>query len=137
MSVHPLPKQQGNTLSHSPVVIEEVKPSVDDGRYPIKRVVGETVEVTAACFAHGHERVACAVLYRGPSEKSWSQVEMESQGNDLWRAEFAVDRIGTWEYTVASWVDHLGAWRDAFARRTEPADIRLAARMGAELSPVE
>jgi starch synthase (maltosyl-transferring) len=30
-------------------------------------------------------------------------------------------------------VDHLAMWRDGFARRVEPDDIRLAARMGAEL----
>jgi starch synthase (maltosyl-transferring) len=121
----------------SPVVIEDVKPSVDGGRFPVKRVVGEEIEVTAACFAHGHERVACAVLHRGPGDKAWSQEEMEPLGNDMWRASIAVDRQGTWEYAVACWVDHLSAWRDAFARRTDPDDIRLAARMGAELSPHE
>src|SRR5207244_1366800 len=51
----------------------------------------------------------------------------------LWRAEFTVDRVGPWEYLVACWIDHLTAWRDAFARRTDPDDLRLAARMGADL----
>ena len=35
-----------------------------------------------------------------------------------------LDRAGRWEYCVACWVDHLAAWRDAFARRVEPEDIR-------------
>ena len=42
-------------------VIEEVAPQVDGGRFAVKRVVGEDVVVTAACYAHGHERVACAL----------------------------------------------------------------------------
>ena len=114
-------------------IVEEVKPQVEGGRYAIKRVVGEEVVVTAACFAHGHEQVACAVRYRGPGDTHWQEAELEPLGNDLWQGDFCVDRAGRWEYCVACWVDHLAAWRDAFARRVEPEDIRLAARMGAEL----
>jgi starch synthase (maltosyl-transferring) len=114
-------------------VIEDVLPQVDGGRFSIKRCVGEEIVVTAACFAHGHERVACVVRYRGPGEPAWREVPMESLGNDGWRAAFSVDRVGRWEYSVACWIDHLSAWRDAFARRVDADDVRLAARMGADL----
>ena len=114
-------------------IVEEVLPSVDGGRFAIKRVVGEDVAVRAACFAHGHERVACVLKYRGPGDASWREAEMEPLGNDLWTATFCVDRAGRWDYAVGAWVDHLAMWRDGFARRVEPDDIRLAARMGAEL----
>ena len=125
-------RAEANTVP-APTVIEDVAPQVDGGRYAIKRVVGEEVAVTAACFAHGHEKVACAVRYRGPGEQGWREVEMEPLGNDLFAASFTVDRPGRWEYAVGCWIDHLTAWRDGFARRVEPDDIRLAARMGAEL----
>jgi starch synthase (maltosyl-transferring) len=114
-------------------VIEEVSPQVDGGRFAVKRVVGEDVVVTAACFAHGHERVACAVRYRGPADRAWREAPMEPLGNDQWTATFAVDRVGEWQYTVCCWIDHLGAWREGFARRVDPDDLRLAARVGAEL----
>jgi len=117
----------------APTVIEDVKPQVDGGRFAIKRVVGEDVVVTAACFAHGHEQVACALRYRGPGESTWREVAMEPLGNDLWSARYSVDRLGRWEYAVGCWIDHLGAWRDAFARRTDADDIRLAARAGSQL----
>ena len=116
-----------------PTVIEEIEPQVDGGRFPIKRVVGEDVTVTAACFAHGHERVACVVRYRGPGMNTWTEAAMEPAGNDVWTASFCVDRVGEWQYTVCCWVDHLGAWRDGFARRVDPDDLRLAAHMGADL----
>src|SRR5436190_15957738 len=87
-------------------VVEDVTPQVDAGRFPIKRVVGESVEVNAACFAHGHELVGCAVRYRPPGGE-WREEAMEPLGNDLWRAAFEVDAIGRWEYTVHCWVDHL------------------------------
>ena len=116
-----------------PTVIEDIKPQVDGGRFAVKRVIGEDVVVTAACYAHGHERVACAARYRGPGDKEWREAPMESLGNDLWSAEFNVSRQGRWEYAVACWIDHLSAWRDGFARRVDPDDIRLAARIGAQL----
>ncbi|MBC8022831.1 MAG: alpha-1,4-glucan--maltose-1-phosphate maltosyltransferase [Burkholderiales bacterium] len=113
-------------------VIENVAPRVDGGRFAAKRVVGEEVEVTADGFAHGHEKVACALRYRGPSDNGWSEVEMEFLGNDRWRGTFAVDRIGPWQYAVSCWIDHLASWREGFLRRIDPVDVRLAARMGSE-----
>ncbi len=114
-------------------VVEGVAPQVDGGRHAVKRVVGDEVEVRAACFAHGHELVACAVRYRRPGDIAWREAPMESLGNDLWSATFAVDRVGRWEYAVGAWVDHLAVWRDGFARRVDADDVRLAARMGADL----
>ncbi|HET9580035.1 MAG TPA: alpha-1,4-glucan--maltose-1-phosphate maltosyltransferase [Usitatibacter sp.] len=114
-------------------VIEDVLPQVDGGRFAIKRVAGEDVVVTASCFAHGHELVACAVRYRGPGDTAWREMPMEPLGNDAWRAEFCVDRVGRWEYCIACWIDRLTHWRDDFARRVDADDLRLAARVGAEL----
>ena len=113
-------------------VVENVAPQVDCGRFPLKRVVGDTIEVTAAGFAHGHELVACVVRHRSPGGE-WQEVAMEPLGNDRWRASFDVDEVGRWEYTVHCWVDHLTHWRDEFVRRVDADDIRLAARMGADL----
>lgn len=38
------------------VVIGNVRPEVDNGRYPIKRTVGETVTVEADVFVDGHDK---------------------------------------------------------------------------------
>ena len=43
------------------VVIDEVRPVIDGGRFPIKRTPGEFVDVTVVLFADGHDVVA-AVL---------------------------------------------------------------------------
>jgi starch synthase (maltosyl-transferring) len=114
-------------------VIENVEPRVDGVRFAAKRVVGEEVIVTADGFAHGHEKVACALRWRGPADNDWNEAEMEFLGNDRWSGAFRADRIGPWQYAVACWVDHLASWREGFMRRIDAADVRLAARMGAEL----
>ena len=123
---------QGEGQGLAFAVVEDVAPDVDHGRFPAKRVVGEEVEVTAACFAHGHELVACAVRYRPPGG-DWREMPMEHLGNDRWKASFDVDAIGRWEYEVLAWIDHLTHWRDEFIRRLDADDIRLAAKVGADL----
>lgn len=115
------------------VVIEDIHPAVDDGRFPIKRTVGDTVEVQADCFADGHDRVACALLWRHGEQGDWQRTPMQPMGNDRWHASFRVDRIGPWFYGVCAWIDPFLSWRSDFARRIDPADLRLAARSGAAL----
>ena len=41
------------------VVIENITPCLDGGRFPVKRIVGDKVVVEADCFADGHDLVAC------------------------------------------------------------------------------
>ncbi|MBI3325166.1 MAG: DUF3416 domain-containing protein, partial [Nitrospinae bacterium] len=43
----------------SRVVIENVKPEIDAGRFPIKRTLGESVFVEADMFVDGHEALSC------------------------------------------------------------------------------
>jgi starch synthase (maltosyl-transferring) len=44
------------------VVIEEIKPEIDDGRFPIKRVIAEKVVVEADIFADGHDVISALLL---------------------------------------------------------------------------
>jgi starch synthase (maltosyl-transferring) len=58
------------------VAIESVTPSVDHGRFPAKRTVGEAVEVKAAIFAEGHDKIAAAVQWRAADETDWHEALM-------------------------------------------------------------
>lgn len=117
------------------VVIEGVSPVVDGGAYPVKRSLGEAVSVEADCFADGHDVLTCVLRYRHDEDAGASsrEVSMEALGNDRWRAEFTVDRIGLWRYSIVAWVDHLASWRHEFERRVDPNDLRVAAKTGADL----
>ena len=45
-------------------VVENVSPQVDEGRFAVKRIVGDRVIVEADCFADGHDVLACRLRYR-------------------------------------------------------------------------
>jgi len=93
------------------VVVEAVHPEVDGGRFPVRRVSGEEVVVTADVYADGPEVLAAALLYRRAGDAAWTDEPMEPIGNDRWRAAFTVGTPGRYEYTVEGWVDHFGSWR--------------------------
>ncbi|HTW39161.1 MAG TPA: alpha-1,4-glucan--maltose-1-phosphate maltosyltransferase [Steroidobacteraceae bacterium] len=116
------------------VVIEAVTPCVDEGRFPVKRVSGESVIVEADVFADGHDAVSCALLHRPECESEWSRVPMIPLGNDRWRAHFEVHTLGCHLYTVAGWVDHLKTWRgDLWKRHAAGDDVTAELERGAEL----
>ncbi len=116
------------------VVIEHVTPEIDAGRFPVKRVVGETVQVEADVFADGHDAVVAMLLWRATANSAWSEVAMEPLGNDRWRASFPVTRMGACQYTVEGWVDRFVTWRRDLLKRIEAGqDVALELRIGADL----
>ncbi len=114
-------------------VIEGIKPSVDGGRFAVKRIVGDRVVVEADCFTDGHDAIAVRLLWRRENEARWNEAPMEFAGNDRWRGGFVVDQIGPYRYTVTAWVDPFLSWRHDLARRVDPEDIAVAAIVGADI----
>lgn len=114
-------------------VIDAVHPVVDGGRYAVKRIVGDRVEVEAHCFADGHDVLRVMLRWRTEEASAWNEVEMEGLGNDVWRASFPVGEIGRYRYTVCAWVDHFRSWRDEFSHREDATDLQVAAQVGAHL----
>jgi starch synthase (maltosyl-transferring) len=115
------------------VVIEGIAPQVDGGRFAIKRVAGDRIEVEADCFADGHDTLACRLRHRREDDAKWGETAMVAIGNDRWRGEFAVPDIGRYRYTIAAWVDAFLSWRHDFERRVDADDLRVAAQVGAEI----
>ena len=114
-------------------VVDAVQPAVDGGRFAVKRVAGEALEVEAHCFADGHDVLRVQLLWRNETDTAWQQVPMLAHPNDVWRAAFTPPAPGRYRYTVCAWVDAFESWRHELARRVDADDIRLAARSGALL----
>jgi starch synthase (maltosyl-transferring) len=118
----------------SRVVIEDVTPGVDGGRFPAKRTVGEPVEVGATIFAEGHDLLAARVRYRHVGEPAWRDVPMDALGNDRWSACFVVETLGRYELNVEAWIDRFATWRHGFARKVEAGqDVATELLEGAAL----
>jgi starch synthase (maltosyl-transferring) len=101
------------------VVIEEIKPQVDCGRYPVRRIVGDRIEVSAAIFSDGHDHVSAQLLYRHEQDAEWNETPLTALPNDLWSGSFVVDRLGMWSFTLRGWVDHFDTWCADLRKRLE------------------
>ncbi|TKC92170.1 DUF3416 domain-containing protein [Trinickia terrae] len=115
------------------IAIESVSPSVDGGRFVVKRVVGERVEIGAAIFGEGHDKIAAAVLWRPADETAWHETPMTPAppaGLDLWSARIPLERLGRHEFTVI-------AWRDDFASLVDHMRKKLNANQTVDLEVEE
>jgi starch synthase (maltosyl-transferring) len=119
-----LPREPGSRIQ-----IQDVWPSVDCGRFPVKRTVGEPVEVWADVFRDGHDVLGAAVLYRRPPSRRWLEAPLVHTGNDRWRGTFVPDELGRWQFSVAAWVDQHASWRDEVRRKHEAGQADLASEL--------
>ena len=118
----------------SRVVIENVEPQINCGLFAIKRIIGDLVAVEADVFGDGHDHVRARLLWKQEGASSWESVDMRPLGNDRWRAEFTVDKIGRYRYTLVGEVDHFETWQSDLKKRVEAGqDLAVPFATGAAL----
>ncbi len=106
-------------------VIENIKPCVDGGRFPAKRIVGESADVEADVFTDGHDLVSAVLQYRDLGASAWKETPMRLRVNDRWVGRFVPATMGLHEFRVVAWVDRFKTWRH---------DLEKRAKAGQELS---
>jgi starch synthase (maltosyl-transferring) len=115
-------------------IVDAVLPCVDGGRFPAKAIAGQPFEVTAHAFTDGHDQLRVVLRWKAEGADAQHELEMALRHNDEWHARFTPPAPGRYVYGVVAWVDHFRSWRHELARRVDPQDIRIAARVGAELA---
>jgi starch synthase (maltosyl-transferring) len=126
----PLPK-----TPQSRIQIQDVEPIVDCGRYPVKRTVGDSVDVRATIFKDGHDTLGAAVRFRRPGERKWREEPLAPLGLDRWGGRFFLDRPGRWQFCAAGWTDRVATWQEEIRRKSDAGQTDLAGELseGAQL----
>ena len=99
------------------VWIANVWPELDAGRFPVKRVVGETFEVRADILREGHEALAAVLKFRTVKDTSWREVPMEPLDNDRWAGCFLLEENTRYLYTIEAYPDPYRAWAADLRKR--------------------
>ena len=115
------------------VVIENLQPLIEGGRYPIKRIVGEDLAVEADIFKDGHDVVAAVLKWRVLGKREWRETPMTFVDNDRWRGVCTLYDEAIHEYTVEAWTDTFCSWQSEFAKKFDGgiSDLRSEALEGA------
>jgi starch synthase (maltosyl-transferring) len=101
----------------APIIIEAVSPALDDGRYAVKRIVGDQLVVEADIFKDGHDRLAARARFCGP-DGAWKTVPLRYDYDaDRWLGRFTLDRTGDWLFTVEAWTDRFTTWRSELEKK--------------------
>ncbi|UYP20365.1 alpha-1,4-glucan--maltose-1-phosphate maltosyltransferase [Rhodococcus sp. Z13] len=125
------------------LAIDDVRPSIDGGRYPTKAVVGEVVPVSAVVWREGHDAVAATLAVRSPAgdpEHGGKTVRIPmvpGDEPDVFHATFCPTTSGTWTYRIEAWSDPVSTWRHTVTAKAEAGqgpeelanDLEIGARM--------
>jgi starch synthase (maltosyl-transferring) len=101
------------------VQIFGLRPEVDCGRFPVKRVVGDRLVVAADLVADGHDVIVGRVLHHHEDEDADAPhvAWFGPPDNDRHSAHISLGRIGRHFYTVEAWVDEYATFRRDLERR--------------------
>jgi starch synthase (maltosyl-transferring) len=115
------------------IPITEVSPVVEGGRYPVKAVVGESLEISATIFREGHDALGAGVVLKGPRGRSRPLTRLQPAAGDepdRYVAWVTPDKPGAWTFRIESWSDPYATWRHA-------AEIKIEAEIDVELMLTE
>lgn len=117
------------------LVIEKVTPTIDEGRYPAKRIVGELVQIGADIYKDGHDLIAARVLYRRSGERRWREAPLRYDYDpDRWDGGFIAEETGRWHFYVEAWPDRFATWREFLQKRLDAGqDVTAELLEGAHL----
>lgn len=103
----------GNLDGQQRVLIFDIQPAIEAGRYPVKRVLGECLAVSCDLISDGHDAVAGVLRLNAPQGHEWQELPLEPLGNDRWTASSELAKLGLWHFEVESWVDDFASWQQA------------------------
>ena len=116
------------------VIVEQVTPEIDGGRFYIKKIEGDILNVEADIFADGHDEIGARLLFKHWDDTEWLYMPMSLINNDRWQASFELPKTGFYYYTVAGWVDHALTWHHGFLKKYQDAQhLNIELLIGANL----
>src|SRR3954447_3286888 len=115
-------------------LVEDIYPSIDGGRYPVKRIAGEPIEIWADILREGHDQLAAELLWRKETDGVWQRTPMALRNNDRWQASFTPPQPGRYLFEIEAWTDQFGTWRHGLIlKRAAGQDISVDALEGRDL----
>nr|WP_249802188.1 maltotransferase domain-containing protein [Bradyrhizobium zhengyangense] len=118
----------------SAFLIEDIYPLIDGGRFAVKRIAGDRVEVWADIYRDGDATISAALVWRGEQDREWRREPMIHHGDDRWSGAFTPTEAGQYVYAIEAWTDEFATWRHGVERKQlSGGDVTLDAIEGAGL----
>jgi starch synthase (maltosyl-transferring) len=110
------------------IILLDLEPQVDCGRWPAKACVGDRVPVAVTVVRDGHEVLRAVVRWKAPAGR-WREEPLTAIGNDRFAGSFPVEQIGRFRFAVEAWVDRHAGWLDEHDRKRAAGQADLAGEL--------
>ena len=104
-------------LNQRRVIIENVQPQIDNGTFFIKRIIGQSINITADVLSDGHDVMQATIIFKHEKDRKWSEVKMTTLENDSYFSNFLVSKQGFYSYYVESWIDYALNWQYGIGKK--------------------
>jgi starch synthase (maltosyl-transferring) len=99
------------------LVVDQISPCVDGGRYAAKAVVGQPLAISANIFMDGHDQMGAELLWREGQDGPWQVQPMHALGNDRWVAHVTPERTGMHWFRLQAWFDRWATFRRELSKK--------------------
>ena len=116
------------------VVVTNVLPTVEQGKYPAKAILNDAFTIGADVFTDGHDEVDASVFLKHAKHRLTLELPMTFVSNDRWELLLYPDKLGFYQFQVQGWVDHFKTWRKGLLKKYDAGqDIAVELQIGAQL----
>ncbi|WP_062079220.1 alpha-1,4-glucan--maltose-1-phosphate maltosyltransferase [Demequina globuliformis] len=114
-------------LSVGRIPVVGVGPSLEEGRWAARAVIGEAVPIWATIFREGHDAEGATVVVTRPDGKRDSvPMPLRDFGNSLYQTTYVPHLEGMHTFRVEAWSDPYATWAHA-------ADVKVQAGVDVQL----
>ncbi len=129
-----LPARAAAAAQAPRLALEAPAPSVDMGRFQVRRTLGDRVEAEVDVIADGHDKLAAALRWQVPGREEWHETRMAPLGNARWGAAFPLMALGVHQYSVQAWRDEFATFADELTKKFKAGvPVTLELQEGAAL----
>ena len=98
------------------IKIDNIRPVVEAGLIPARGQTGFSQQISCRIFSHGTDVIRGQLKYRPPNEKSWKEIPMNPDKNDIFRALIKLERQGIYRFRIEAWFDDIMTWFQNFIK---------------------
>lgn len=123
-----------DSIGKKRVIVTNISPSVEGGKFGAKGVEGDEILITADIFGDGHDAIAASVYLQKKGEDQISEFPMKLINNDCWEVPISFEQTGLYKFWIEAWEDHYTNWKKGLEKKFNAGqDIAVELQIGSNI----
>ena len=132
--LNPINKAMNKLNGRKRVIITNVSPQIEEGKYSVKTIINEDLMLSADIFVDGHDDIKASVFVKHEKDRLWKEFPLKLVENDHWEVIIIPERTGFYYFKMQAWPDHFTTWQKGLQKKfNAQQDIRVELKIGSEM----